>query len=231
MGSLPALVRHLRRRAALSMVNLLGSSDQDICSTPSRMSVRVDQRLTAPGEISTQVLSTTRFVGNIIYPVLARSIACRNAELERVSVSETENPKTESARRPASIRFSLRAMIIFTTALTVLFAILFQLPHWLAVQVLVYAMISIPAPLWIAIRYSRGILQSFFVGTMLPALVMVIVAIAHIEYVWIDHDTNSSDKLYSAMTKLRFATLLGVIFALVSGTVCILTHKAVEKDE
>ena len=53
MGSLPALVRHLRRRAALSMVNLLGSSDQDICSTPSRMSVRVDQRLTAPDEIST----------------------------------------------------------------------------------------------------------------------------------------------------------------------------------
>ena len=142
--------------------------------------------------------------------------------------TSTDSPKT--SRRPA-IRFSLRATLIFYTSVTVFFGIISQVSPGLAVHLLIYAMVSIPAPLLIGIIHGRGKTQSFFVGTMLPAVLMAIVALAHLDYLWNAVRSHSLSKIESVLTHLGVVTILSIVFAFAFGMACSLTHTAVKKDD
>jgi len=97
-----------------------------------------------------------------------------------MSIQDPTHPVSRADR--GRLQFSLRAMLALTALVAVASAVLFTMPDYLAVPIIIVSTIALPALLTAALVYGNSWQRSFCVGAMFPAGMMFFCTLVVVMY-------------------------------------------------
>lgn len=142
-----------------------------------------------------------------------------------------ENKVEASPANQSTWQFSLAKMFVLTTLVAAACSLLFAMPDWTAFPLMVLAGLVIPPALVTAIIYGRGYPRTFAIGALFPTGPFLLVTYYQAIETFSLWYRNGLDNTRVQSDILEMRIMLGAIWvcAIVSGLVCLLTRRLVEK--
>jgi len=129
----------------------------------------------------------------------------------------------------ARLQFSIRHLLILMLVLSVVFAVLFAFPNWLAAAVLSVASILLLAVLTTFLVYARGHTRAFCIGAFFPtflAAIPVACIFVVMTFEWSRNGFRDAfEELENLAGGLRFATMTGALMAIAAGTLSVIVWR------
>jgi hypothetical protein len=142
---------------------------------------------------------------------------------EPASITEPE------VHRPR-IQYRLRTLFGLTAGVAIVCSVVFALPNWAAVPILLAAFITFPAVLTTGLVYGRGYQRTFCLGALFPVgMAFLLTTPLFGNYVWfasLDGTGQGNEVLI-----FRIAIVVVFVLSLVVGMLCVATRRILEKQQ
>ena len=142
--------------------------------------------------------------------------------------TDQDNPEEPQTGNPPRFQFGLSTMFWVTTATAIACALLFPMPSWIAIPLMLFISVAVlPATWTTVIIYGRGYRRTFGIGAMFPAGILMLFAL----FAFLEHGISvyrwgspSEDDFWFRLI------MFGIwVSSLVVGLVCMGVRRLVEK--
>jgi hypothetical protein len=156
--------------------------------------------------------------------------ATGNSETGRPAVVR---PGATGSSAPDSLQFGVGQLFAIISVLSLVLAIVFAFPDWLASAAVIVASISLVAALTIAVVYAPGQARAFCIGALFPATLVAVAAailFVAIAFDWRFSVPSIRDRLNRSAGGLRFAMVAGWLMAFFIGTLSVIVRRYLSRD-